>query len=171
MALLPADRPHASGVGALPVADNMMLPSLSEFFQRGFLRRGLIRSKAAELGAAFEVRPNDPDLPLSALSGGNAQKVLLARWMSRSPKLLLLDEPTQGVDVGTRRQIFTTLRAAAAKGMSVICASSDYEQLADICDRVVVFRRGRIQQTLRGPGLTKDMIADACYADAEPRDA
>ena len=66
--------------------------------------------EALELGARFEVRPNDPRLKLSALSGGNAQKVLVARWMNRKPALLLLDEPTQGVDVGTRQQIFVGAR-------------------------------------------------------------
>ena len=96
------------------------------------------------------MRPNDPLLKLSALSGGNAQKVLIARWMNRHPTLLLLDEPTQGVDVGTRQSIFIALRAAAAKGMSVICASSDAEQLADICDRVIVFARGSICAETRG---------------------
>ena len=82
--------------------------------------------------------------------GGNAQKVLIARWMNRSPLLLLLDEPTQGVDVGTRQQIFAALRRAAAEGMSIICASSEAEQLAEICDRVLVFARGRICHELSG---------------------
>jgi ribose transport system ATP-binding protein len=105
-------------------------------------------------------------LDLSLLSGGNAQKVLIARWMDRDPRLFLLDEPTQGVDVGTREQIFAAIRAAAARGMAVLCASSDYEQLAEISDRVLVFNRGRIVASLTGAALTKDGIADACYASA-----
>jgi ribose transport system ATP-binding protein len=166
MALLPADRPGASGVASLSVADNMFLPSLDRFFTRKVLDRKGMASQALELGAAFEVRPNNPALPLSALSGGNAQKVLLARWMSRNPKLLLLDEPTQGVDVGAREQIFVAIRQAAAKGMAVLCASSDHEQLAEICDRVLIFTRGRVVASLTGASLTKDGIADACYANA-----
>jgi ribose transport system ATP-binding protein len=120
--------------------------------------------EARTLGARYEVRPNDPSAKLSSLSGGNAQKVLIARWMNRSPKLLLLDEPTQGVDVGTRVQIYAALRAAAAAGMSIVCASSDAEQLAEICDRVLVFARGRICREMTGTELSKDGIAEACYA-------
>jgi ribose transport system ATP-binding protein len=165
-ALLPGDRQGASGVDSLPIVDNMFLPDVSRFFRGGRMRNGEMVRKARELGAAFEVRPNQPDLKLSALSGGNAQKVLIARWMNRSPALLLLDEPTQGVDVGTRQQIFAALRKAAAEGMSIICASSEAEQLAEICDRVLVFAKGRICNEITGDRLTKDEISEACYASA-----
>lgn len=163
-ALLPGDRNGASGIGSLPVFENMFLPDLERFLSGGILRFGRMRSEARALGQTYEVRPNEPDMPLSSLSGGNAQKVLLARWMNRNPRLLLLDEPTQGVDVGTRAMIFDALRKAAGQGMSVICASSDAEQLAEICDRVLIFARGRIVQELTGADLTKAGIAAACYA-------
>lgn len=163
-ALLPADRQNESGVGSLPVVDNMLLPDVRRFFRGGFMRDGEMMREARRLGSVFEVRPNDPSLKLSALSGGNAQKVLIARWMNRSPTLLLLDEPTQGVDVGTRQQIFAALRKAAAEGMSVICASSEAEQLAEICDRVLIFAKGRIHREIVGDELSKDGISAACYA-------
>lgn len=163
-ALLPGDRQNASGVDSLSVGENMLLPDISRFFRGGFLRRGAMLREARALGASYEVRPNDPSAKLASLSGGNAQKVLIARWMNRKPKLLLLDEPTQGVDVGTRVQIFAALRAAASSGMSIVCASSDAEQLAEICDRVLVFARGRICREVAGAELTKDGIAEACYA-------
>jgi ribose transport system ATP-binding protein len=163
-ALLPGDRQGAGGIDSLPIVDNMFLPDISRFFRAGRMRNGAMLKEARELGAAFEVRPNDPHLKLSALSGGNAQKVLVARWMNRKPALLLLDEPTQGVDVGTRQQIFVTLKAAADKGASVICASSDADQLAEICDRVLIFARGGICAELTGVDLTKDRITEACYA-------
>ncbi len=163
-ALLPGDRQAASGIDSLPVVDNMFLPDVGRFFRAGRMRNGAMLKEARELGAAFEVRPNDPHLKLSALSGGNAQKVLVARWMNRKPALLLLDEPTQGVDVGTRQQIFVTLKAAADKGASVICASSDADQLAEICDRVLIFARGGICAELTSADLTKDRITEACYA-------
>jgi ribose transport system ATP-binding protein len=163
-ALLPGDRQTASGVDSLSVVENMLLPDIDRFFRGGFLRRGAMVREARALGTRYEVRPNDPSAKLSSLSGGNAQKVLIARWMNRKPKLLLLDEPTQGVDVGTRVQIYAALRAAAASGMSIVCASSDAEQLAEICDRVLVFARGRICQEMTGSELTKDGIAEACYA-------
>lgn len=165
-ALLPADRQGASGVDSLPIVDNMFLPDVGRFFRGGLMRNGAMVREARDLGAAFEVRPNDPGLKLSALSGGNAQKVLIARWMNRSPALLLLDEPTQGVDVGTRQQIFAALRKAASEGMSVICASSEAEQLAEVCDRVLIFAKGRICRELTGAELTKDGISEACYQSA-----
>ncbi|HWK68975.1 MAG TPA: sugar ABC transporter ATP-binding protein [Rhizobiaceae bacterium] len=167
LAMLPGDRQGASGVDSLPIVDNMFLPDLERFFTGFFLNNNRMKRDARTLGEAFEVRPNDPLLKLSALSGGNAQKVLIARWMNRRPKLLLLDEPTQGVDVGTRQHIFAALRAAAAQGMSVICASSDAEQLADICDRVLIFARGAICKELVGQGISKDTIAEACYASLD----
>jgi ribose transport system ATP-binding protein len=163
-ALLPGDRQGASGIDSLPIVDNVFLPDVARFFRAGRIRNGAMVKEARALGAAFEVRPNDPHLRLSALSGGNAQKVLVARWMNRNPRLLLLDEPTQGVDVGTRQQIFSALRAAADKGASVICASSDADQLAEICDRVLIFAKGGICAELTGADLTKDRITEACYA-------
>ncbi len=166
MALLPADRAGAGGVASLSVMENLFLPSLDRFFTHKILDLGAMLRVAHALGAQFEVRPNTPSAPLSTLSGGNAQKVLLARWMSRDPRLLLLDEPTQGVDVGARESIFIAIRRAAAQGMAVLCASSDHEQLAEICDRVLVFARGRVVASLVGEQLTKDGIADACYAGA-----
>ncbi len=167
MALLPGDRQGASGVDSLPVVDNMFLPDIGRFFRAGRLSRGAMLKEALALGSRYEVKPNDPAVKLSTLSGGNAQKVLIARWMNRNPKLLLLDEPTQGVDVGTRVQIFAAIREAARAGMSVLCASSDAEQLAEICDRVLVFAKGRVVRKITGQGLTKDGIAEACYASID----
>ena len=167
IALLPGDRPRQSGVSAISVFENMLLPDIGNYYRGGFLRSGAMRREAHRLGEVFEVRPNNPDLNLGALSGGNAQKVLIARWMKRKPRLLLLDEPTQGVDVGTRANIFEALKEAAGNGMAVICASSDAEQLAEICDRVLVFARGRVVGQLAGPDVTKDRIAAACYASLD----
>lgn len=166
-ALLPGDRPTQSGVGAMTIFENMLLPDIDRYFRGGILRNGAMRQEARRLGEAFEVRPNDPDLNLAALSGGNAQKVLVARWLKREPRLLLLDEPTQGVDVGTRANIFKAIHKAAADGMSVICASSDAEQLAELCDRVLVFARGRIVDELKGAQVEKDQITQACYSSLD----
>ena len=166
-ALLPGDRGAQSGVAGMKVFENMLLPDIGNFYQRGILRNGAMRREALRLGEDFEVRPNDPDLNLAALSGGNAQKVLIARWLKRKPRLLLLDEPTQGVDVGTRANIFDAIKRGAADGMSVVCASSDTEQLAELCDRVLVFARGRIVDELTGAHVDKDQITQACYSSLD----
>lgn len=159
LALLPSDRQGAGGVGELTVEDNITLPVLNKFFGRiGLDRRGM-RRLAQELGVRYDVRPNQPLMDLQELSGGNQQKVLLAKWLQTAPKLLLLDEPTQGVDVGARQQVFAAITKAAEQGTIVICASTDYEQLAAICDRVLIFARGVVVQQLVESDVTKDRIA------------
>ena len=115
------------------------------------------------LGAQAGVKPNIPALPLSALSGGNAQKALLAKWLQVEPQLMLLDEPTQGVDVGARQDIWDALDRAAAGGACILIGSTDYEQLAKLCHRVLVFARGKMVGELTGVALTKDAIAEACF--------
>jgi ribose transport system ATP-binding protein len=163
LALLPADRPKASGISSLTIADNMLILDLERFMGPFGLKRRAIARTAAELSTAYEVRPNNPAMRLGALSGGNAQKALLAKWLIRNPGLLMLDEPTQGVDVGTRQQVFQVIRRAAETGAGVICASSDFEQLADLSTRVLVFARGKVVAELTQGALTKDSIAEACY--------
>jgi len=162
MALLPSDRLHAAGIGSLSVADNVTLPVLGDFLGSLGLDWGGIRDRAADLGSRYDVRPNRPDYLLSALSGGNQQKVLMAKWLQTQPDLLLLDEPTQGVDVGARQRLFQALDEAAAAGTSVVVASTDAEQLAQICDRVLVFARGRVVQELTGAQVTKEIITEQC---------
>jgi ribose transport system ATP-binding protein len=163
---IPADRLAAGIVPTLSVADNVTLPILKRFNSYLLDWRGIER-RAAELNEALDVRPRDPSLPMSALSGGNQQKVLLNKWFQMQPRLVLLDEPTQGVDIGAREQVFGDIRRIAAEGAAVICASSDHEQLAAICDRVLVMGRGRLVATLEGDAISKSAIAEACYARPE----
>ena len=165
MALIPADRPNDGCVGSLPVSENVSLAVLGEYWGRGMLDRRRMRREAGALMRQFDVRPADPSLPYGALSGGNQQKALLAKWFQTGPRLLLLDEPTQGVDVGARQQIYEQIRdATESRGMHVLCASSDYEQLSVLCDRVIVFGRGRIWRELVGTEVTKERIVEQCYA-------
>lgn len=162
-AYLPADRLGESGVGGLSVTDNATLPVLEEFVHGGLLNRSAMVNRTRELGETYDVRPNTPGLLLEGLSGGNQQKVLLYKWLQTRPKLLLLDEPTQGVDVGARQKLLAAVGEAADSGTTVIVASTDYEQLEQICDRVLIFARGEIIRELRGPDITKDRIAEQCY--------
>jgi ribose transport system ATP-binding protein len=163
LVLIPGDRPVAGGVGALPIVDNVTLPALVSRFRPFLLRRRAMLAASRSLGDRFGVVPNRPTLPLASLSGGNQQKVILAKWFQLSPKLILLDEPTQGVDVGARQTVYQAIRDSAATGASVLCASSDADQLAQICDRVVVLGRGRIAAELSPPALSKHAITECCY--------
>jgi ribose transport system ATP-binding protein len=167
IAYLPADRLGAAGVGSLAVADNVALPVYARLRGRLGLTAARIHAHAARLGAEAGVRPNAPALPLSALSGGNAQKAVLSKWLQTRPRLLLLDEPTQGVDVGARQAIWDALDRAVEGGAGILVASTDYDQLAAICHRVLVFARGRVAAELTGAALTKDRIAQACFG-AQP---
>ena len=172
-------RPFAYEVDLLGDSSEIELPALlgkgmtvhvdgphgQRHFNGVVLDRRRMRRATAALMREFDVRPADPTLPYGALSGGNQQKALLAKWFQTDPRLLLLDEPTQGVDVGARLQIFELIRATAREqGVNVLCASSDYEQLASLCDRVIVFGRGRVWRQLVGSEITKDRIIEQCYA-------
>ncbi|WP_375688586.1 sugar ABC transporter ATP-binding protein [Pseudooceanicola sp. LIPI14-2-Ac024] len=160
IAFLPADRLGKAGVGSLSIAENMALPVLSEF--RGWFGIDWTRIDAhvLALGQKYDIRPNRPHQALSSLSGGNAQKVLMAKWLQTGPRLLMLDEPTQGVDVGARQKLFQAIDESASKGTTVLVASTDAEQLAQICHRVIVFSKGRIAVELTGEAITKDRISE-----------
>ncbi|MEO0681910.1 MAG: sugar ABC transporter ATP-binding protein [Pseudomonadota bacterium] len=160
---LPADRLGQAGVGSLPVADNVALPVFEALRRPAGLFDADIEDHAERLGAAAGVKPNAPSLPLSALSGGNTQKALVAKWLQTRPRLLLLDEPTQGVDVGARQDIWDALDRSAAEGAAVLIGSTDYEQLAQLCHRVLILSRGRVMDALEGAALTKEAIAERCY--------
>lgn len=160
MGFVPADRPLDAVIGSLSVTDNTTMTTLPQHRGSLGLSRGALRATAAEIGERYAVTPNQPELPLQVLSGGNQQKAILGKWLHIDPPVLLLDQPTQGVDVRAREQIFGAIRAAADRGTAVVCASADYEELAAVCDRVLVLARGAIALVLSGTELTKERIAE-----------
>jgi len=164
---IPGDRLTAGIVPTLSVTDNVTLPVLRQFGGGIWLDRKKMRRHAEARNDALDVRPRDPDALMSALSGGNQQKVVLSKWFQIKPRLVLLDEPTQGVDVGAREQVFAEIGRVSADGAAIVCASSDHEQLAAICDRVLVFSRGQIVASLSGDQISKSAIAEACYITAD----
>lgn len=167
--LIPGDRLHQGAVGRMPVVDNVTLPLIDRTARGWVLRHRQMRAIAERLAAEYDVSPRDPDRLLGQLSGGNQQKVVLAKWFQTEPRLILLEEPTQGVDIGAREQVFRTIRRMAEAGACVICASSDHEQLAAICDRVVVFSEGRPLSEIAGDAISKSAIAALCYGASEPQ--
>ena len=163
IAYLPADRLRAGGVGALSVADNVLLPVLARMRRGVVLDRAKMLKTASDLTRTYNVKPAAPGLALAALSGGNQQKALIGKWLQTHPHVILLDEPTQGVDVGARQQVFAALAAASLQGAAIVVASTDFGQLAQICHRVLVFARGQIVAELVGDAVTKESIAERCY--------
>jgi len=166
MALLPADRQHLSGIPHATVLENVTMPRLGQYFIGGRLRHRRERSAVYELLRLFDVRPPEPLRMLATLSGGNQQKALLAKWLQSRPAILLLHEPTQGVDIGSRKQIFSFIRAAADAGTAVLIASAEYEDLANLAHRVLILRRGRVVRELAGADLTEPNIVAQCYLSA-----
>jgi ribose transport system ATP-binding protein len=167
--LVPADRQRHGAVGSLPVSDNIILPALDRYRAALRLERRRMIAAARELLRRFDVRPNRPSVAYQALSGGNQQKVLLAKWLQLNPSLLLLEEPTQGVDVGAREQIRALIRSAAGANAAVLCASSDHGELALMCDRVLIFSNGRLTHELTGGDVTKKLMAERVYASETSR--
>jgi ribose transport system ATP-binding protein len=167
MALVPGDRKNAGSVASLSLAENMNLTVLDRFFRGWRLRQGSMRENVRALVDEFDVRPAVPELEYGSFSGGNQQKALMAKWQQIQPKVLLLHEPTQGVDIGARQQIFGMIRRSTATG-ATICASSEYEQLETICDRVGIFVRGRLVAFVTGEDITKARIADLCHGQGSP---
>jgi ribose transport system ATP-binding protein len=162
IALIPVDRRSDGVVEELSMVENISLPILRHFGPWR-LQHSKLRKTVENLIREFAIRPGDAENRVGNLSGGNQQKVLLAKWLQTKPRMILLDEPTQGVDVGAREQIYQILRKQAATGSMILCASSDYEELATLCSRVLIFSHGRIVEELVGTQLTKDAIAQRCH--------
>jgi ribose transport system ATP-binding protein len=162
IAVLATDR-WLKGLGSLTVRENLTLPSLGEFWRRGRLRGKQERKATNEGIRSFNIKPANPEAKLEELSGGNQQKVNLAKWLRTSPQLLVLSEPTQGVDVGGKEDILQVVRGAASKGTGVVVCSSDVYELESVCDRIVVLRGGREASELSGPDLNAKRISEECY--------
>lgn len=159
VALSPEDRTEAMFPN-MTVRENFTAPSMRRYshFFINQLREKLDTGTAL---ASFKVKSAGLEIPISTLSGGNQQKVMLARWVYRSPRLLLLDEPTQGVDVGARADAYAIIRDAAASGMAVIVVSSDFEELADLCDRVMVLTAGRVTAELANAEVSRHKLTES----------
>jgi ribose transport system ATP-binding protein len=162
--LVPADRQQDGVASSLSIEENVMLPQLARYMQRGRLLRRRLRADTTALLQGFDVRPPNASRPVSQLSGGNQQKAIMAKWLAMSPRLLLLDEPSQGVDVGAREHIVATVLSAAAAGACVLVASIDHEQLAALCARVLVLAHGRAVAEVSGGEATNERLAAAVLA-------
>jgi ribose transport system ATP-binding protein len=165
--MVPGERLREGCVGELTALDNLTVPVLSRFWRAGRLRLAEMATHARQLIQQLQTRPDNPNLPIEAFSGGNQQKVLLAKWLQLDPAVLLLIEPTQGVDVGARAAILDIIREHAAHGMSILVFSADHDQMAELCHRVLIMRRGRLTSVLTGAAVTKDRISAECFYDPD----
>jgi ribose transport system ATP-binding protein len=161
VALVPADRRRDGIAPGLTVAENTTILVNGDYTRYGRLRE--LRGLVAGLLERFDVRPRDPGAPSWQLSGGNQQRVVLAKWLEIRPRLLLLHEPTQGVDVAARAEIYRMVSGTTEDGMAVLWVSSDFEELATVCDRVLILADGLVRSELSGDEVTEDKISSAVY--------
>jgi D-xylose transport system ATP-binding protein len=143
LALVSEDRKRYGLVPTASVLDNMTLATLRRFATAGWLDRGATQAAARDQIAALQLKTAGLDVPVTQLSGGNQQKVILGRWLLAQPRLLLLDEPTRGIDVGARSEIYELIRSLVEQGMGVLLASSDLPEVLGLCHRIIVLREGR----------------------------
>jgi ribose transport system ATP-binding protein len=165
LALVPEDRKTEGLMLRMSVRDNMTLSVLRRLSRFGMLRLGAERSLAQGIVTRLKVRTPGLADPVGALSGGNQQKVLVGRWLLAEPRILLLYDVTRGVDVATKHDLYELMLGLAAEGRSILYYSSDAEELAHLCHRVLVLREGRIAAELRPPGLDAEQIVAAAVRE------
>ena len=163
--LVARDRTVESLATALTVRENIFInPIANGRAMLSFRTHDNEDDDALSLGRALGLVPNDPTLPIEALSGGNQQKVVVGRWLATKRKLLIAEDPTAGVDVGAKAEIYALLFEAVAKGMAVLVVSTDFEEIAHICHRALVFSRGKVVGELSGSALTTESLIRAASA-------
>ncbi len=171
VALVPAERHANASLLDQTLRENITLVDPGRHMTMGILRRRPEKADVRVWLDRLTVKPGgETEFTMTQLSGGNQQKVILARWLRQEPEVLILDEPTQGVDVGAKADIHTLVDEAAAQGAAVLVCSTDHEELVRVCDRVVIMRRGRAAEILRGDQITADNITAATIGrdTAEP---
>ena len=162
MALIPEDRKTEGLLLPMSAAENLTLAGLDRVSRFGVIDRALESRSVAELFQRLKIKAASPDLPVGSLSGGNQQKVVIAKWLMNAPRILLLNDPTRGIDVGTKQEIYRLLRALADEGAAILFYSTDYEELIGCCNRVLVMYAGRVVSELAGDDLNEHrLIADA----------
>ena len=162
MALIPEDRKTEGLMLPMSVRDNLSMSALGQLSRFGIIDRQAETSAIDEIIALLAIRTAGTDVPVAALSGGNQQKVVIAKWLMTSPQIILLNDPTRGIDVGTKQEMYRLLRKLADEGAAIIFYSTDYDELIGCCDRVAVFYDGMIRTTLEGQSITeRALIASA----------
>lgn len=163
--LVARDRTEESVAGSLSIRENTFLNPAA--FKRGFWAPQSVKSeaaKAAKIGAALNLSPNDPELNVEALSGGNQQKVVVGRWLATNRKLLISEDPTAGVDVGAKAEIYTLIQRAVREGVGVIVVSTDFEEVAAVCTRALIFSQGAIVDELSDHRLNTEQLIQSASA-------
>jgi ABC-type sugar transport system ATPase subunit len=172
LAYVPEDRRREGVIEGQSVESNLLLSIWHALARFGLLRGREVRRRARSLIDRFGIRTAGPDQLIQHLSGGNQQKVVVGRALAMEPQVLLLDDPTAGIDIGSRRELLGHVRRFADAGNAVILVSSELEELAEVCDRVMILRRGTVGRTLSrtaGDAVTEASLLAAIQSERSTR--
>ena len=172
MALIPEDRKTEGLMLPMSVRANLSFAALDRLSRYGIIDRAAERKAVAEMIKLLAIRTDGVDVPVGSLSGGNQQKVVIAKWLMVTPRIILLNDPTRGIDVGTKQEIYQLLRQLADAGAAIIFYSTDYDELIGCCNRVLVLYDGAVKRTLVEDEITeRALVASALNIDATGRTA
>src|SRR5215470_4671400 len=167
MALIPEDRKTEGLMLPMPVRDNLSFAALDRLSHGGVIDRAAERKAIDEMIKLLSIRSDGVDVPVGSLSGGNQQKVVIAKWLMVTPRIILLNDPTRGIDVGTKQEIYQLLHRLADSGAAIIFYSTDYDELIGCCNRVLVLYDGAVKRTLvEGEITERALVASALNIDA-----
>jgi ribose transport system ATP-binding protein len=170
MALIPEDRKTEGLMLPMTVRENLSIAALDRVSRRGVIDRAEEVQRIDELLKLLAIKAATIDMPVGALSGGNQQKIVIAKWLMNRPNIILLNDPTRGIDVGTKQEMYALLRKLADDGAAILFYSTDYDELIGCCDRVLVMYDGSVIRELAGEGITeRELIASALNIGARNR--
>ena len=168
MALIPEDRKTEGLMLPMTVRENLSFAALDRLSKGGVIDRATEQSLIDDMVKLLAIKTAGLDIPVGALSGGNQQKVVIAKWLMRQPRIILLNDPTRGIDVGTKQEMYQLLRKLADAGAAILFYSTDYDELIGCCDRVLVLYDGTIKRELVGAEITeRALIASALNIQGE----
>ncbi|HWM35288.1 MAG TPA: sugar ABC transporter ATP-binding protein [Pseudolysinimonas sp.] len=162
MGLVPEERRRSALIPRMSVLENALLPVLERYHPLARRRRSRVKDMK-QIADTTNLKAASWSMPVISLSGGNQQKVVIGRWLNAGARILLLDEPTRGVDIGAKEEIYELIRAAARDGACVLVASSEHEELVEICNRVLVMREGAVVDEVVGSAIDARTIARLCF--------
>ena len=169
MVMLSEDRKRYGIIPMRDITENVTLSSLEKVIYRGYRHTRLERKRVSDVCAAIRVKTPSFQTPVRNLSGGNQQKVILARWMLKEPEILLLDEPTRGINVGTKFEIYKIMDELAGRGKAILFISSELPELLGVCDRIVVMSEGAVTGELMPGEFDQERIMKLATANVEKR--
>ena len=161
IALVPEDRKTEGLMLPMSIAENLVLASLDELSSASLVDETKISAAVADAIERLKIKISSLDDAVSTLSGGNQQKVVIAKWLMTKPDVILLNDPTRGIDVGTKQEIYRLLRELADEGAAILFYSTDYDELIGSCDRVAIMYDGRIISELEGDAINEKNIVSA----------